>query len=95
MLVAIINIEQYAFGFAYIVAMDQWGIKCIDYGFGDPVFATGSAYGHDGSSSIANGGFHISEVEIDIALGMDSDQFGNAFHGIFQHIVGSAKRLFD
>ena len=78
-----------------VAAVEQGRVEGIEDGTLDAVITAGTAYRHDGASTVAHGGLDVAEVEVDIAGRTDGDEFGDTLHSILQHIVGLGQGILE
>ena len=83
--------HQHALGARQIDAFEQRAGHGLLGGNARAVGAAGHGGAHHGLAGLAHHGAHVFKVNVDVAVLVDD--FGNAAHGVFQHVVGVCEGL--
>ena len=85
--VAGVDCKENTLGAIHVVAIEQRRVQRIQDRSLHTMLPAGRAHRHDGSTSVAHCGIHVTEVKVDIAVGVDGNQFRNTLGSILQDIV--------
>ena len=59
------------------------------------MLSAGTSHSHYRAASVPQRCLHVAKVEVDVAVAVHRNEFRDALHSIFQHIVGTFESLFQ